>query len=127
MAENKEYISQNHEGGSVHISEEVVASVAAIAAMEVDGVCGLSAKIGADIAEMLGKKNLGKGVRLTVGEANDVTVDCYIVVELGGNVMAIAKNVQDAVASALSSITGLTVAAVNVTVAGIALPKDGKK
>ena len=127
MAENKEYISQTHEGGSVHISEEVVASVAAMAAMEVDGVCGLSAKVGADLAEMLGKKNLGKGVRLTVGEENDISVDCYIVVALGGNVMEIAKNVQDAVSSSLSSITGLTVTAVNVTVAGIALPKEGKR
>ena len=127
MADSKEYISQEHEGGSVHISEEVVASVAGMAALEVDGVCGLSATIGADLAEMLGKKNLGKGIRLTVGEENDLSVDCYVVVELGGNVMEIAKNVQSAVASSVGSVTGLTVTAVNVTVAGIALPKDGKR
>lgn len=126
MAEVKDYISQDHEGGSVHISTEVIASVAAMAATEVEGVCGLSASIGTDLAEMLGKKNPSKGIRLTVGENDELSLECFINVRLGGNVMQIAKSVQDAVRNAVSSVTGLTVASVNVTVAGISLPKDGK-
>ncbi len=61
MAENKEYFSKEVENGSIQISEEVVASVAAMAVLEVEGVCGLASNLGYDIAEMLGKKTLAKG------------------------------------------------------------------
>ena len=60
MAENKEYFSKEVENGSIQISEEVVASVAAMAVLEVEGVCGLASNLGYDIAEMLGKKTLAK-------------------------------------------------------------------
>ena len=66
MAENKEYFSKEVENGSIQISEEVVASVAAMAVLEVEGVCGLASNLGYDIAEMLGKKTLAKGVREAV-------------------------------------------------------------
>ena len=55
MAENKEYFSKEVENGSIQISEEVVSSVAAMAVLEVEGVCGLASNLGYDIAEMLGK------------------------------------------------------------------------
>ena len=64
MAENKEYYTQKVENGSIQISEDVVASVAAMAVMEQEGVCGLSTGIGSDIAEMLGMKSAAKGVRI---------------------------------------------------------------
>ena len=37
MAENKEYYTQKVENGSIQISEDVVASVAAMAVMEQEG------------------------------------------------------------------------------------------
>ena len=52
MAENREYYTQNAENGTVQISEDVVASVAAAAILETEGVCGLSANLTTDIAEM---------------------------------------------------------------------------
>ena len=51
MAENKEYFSKEVENGSIQISEEVVASVAAMAVLEVEGVCGLASNLGYDIAK----------------------------------------------------------------------------
>ena len=54
MEENKEYFSKVVEKGSIQISEEVVSSVAAMAVLEVEGVCGLASNLGYDIAEMLG-------------------------------------------------------------------------
>ena len=64
MAEKNEYFTQKLENGTLQISEDVVASVAAAAVLEVDGVCGLSSNISTDIAEMLGMKTLARGVRL---------------------------------------------------------------
>ena len=65
MAEKNEYFTQKLENGTLQISEDVVASVAAAAVLEVEGVCGLSSSISTDIAEMLGMKTLARGVRLT--------------------------------------------------------------
>lgn len=127
MAENKEYHTQEMENGSIQISEDVVASVTGMAVLEVEGVCGLSSSIGTDIAEMLGMKTLSKGVRLSTTETGALRIDCDVVSKFGQNIFELAKNVQENVKSSVESVTGLRVAEVNVTVCGIALPKDSKK
>ena len=127
MADNKEYYVQEANDGAIQISEDVVASIAAMAVLEVEGVCGLSSNLGADLAEMLGKKSLGKGIRITSAENDALVIDCNIVVQFGQAIFDLAKSVQDAVKSSVESVTGLRVAEVNVTVCGIALPKDSKK
>ena len=69
MADGKEYVSRPDELGNIHISEEVLAVIAAAAAMEVEGVGSLAANLGSDIAELLGgKKNLSKGIHIAVEE-----------------------------------------------------------
>ena len=127
MAENKEYYTQKVENGSIQISEDVVASVAAMAVMEQEGVCGLSTGIGSDIAEMLGMKSAAKGVRIVSDKEGRLFVECNVVANFGYSVFEQAKNVQDAVRSSLESDTGLNVAKVNVNVCGIALPRESKK
>ena len=127
MAENKEYYTQEMENGTIQISEEVVASVTGMAVLEVEGVCGLSSSIGTDIAEMLGMKTLSKGVRLSSSESGALRIDCDIVSKFGQNIFELAKNVQENVRSSVESVTGLHVGEVNVTVCGIALPKETKK
>ena len=83
--------------------------------------------IGTDIAEMLGMKTLSKGVRLSTTETGALRIDCDVVSKFGQNIFELAKNVQENVKSSVESVTGLRVAEVNVTVCGIALPKDSKK
>ncbi|MEA4955598.1 MAG: Asp23/Gls24 family envelope stress response protein [Pseudoflavonifractor sp.] len=119
MAEGKEYISCPDELGCIHISEDVLAVSAAAAALEVEGVGSLAANLGSDIVEMLaGRKNLSKGVRVTVTE-NSVTVDISILVKYGSSIPEVAKGVQDAVFNAIENASGFTVEGVNVHVAGI--------
>ena len=127
MNENKEYISQLQDNGSLHISEEVIASIAGLAVMEVDGVCGLGSNVGPDLADILGKKNLAKGIHISVSEENEIALDCTIMVKLGYNIKDVAAAAQSAVVSNVESVTGLRVSSVNVTVAGVVLPKDNKR
>ena len=127
MAENKEYYVQEVTDGSIQISEDVVASIAAMAVLEVEGVCGLSGNLGAELAEMLGKKSLGKGIRITPAEHDSLVIDSNIVVQFGQAIFDLAKSVQDAVKSSVESVTGLTVNQVNVNISGIAITKDVKK
>lgn len=120
MADNKAYITQVQENGSVMISEHVIATIVDHAINEVDGIVGLSTKPGADIAEMIGKKNWGKGLRITINENDEVYIDCNVVVAYGQSVVTVANSLQVAVTNAVESMTGIKVASVNVNVCGIA-------
>ena len=119
MAENKQYITQAQENGTVMISEDVIVSIVDRAVAEVEGVAGLSSKPGADIVDMIGKKNWGKGLKVTIAEDDALTVDCNITVAYGQSVVSVAAAVQTSVTNALESMAGVNVAAVNVNVCGI--------
>lgn len=119
MAENKQYVTQTRENGSVSISEDVITTIVAHAAEEVEGVVSLNFKPGADIIEMIGKKGWAKGLKITIGEDDVLTVDCNITVAYGQSVVSVAGAVQTAVTNALESMAGVKIAAVNVNVCGI--------
>ena len=126
MVDGKEYISCPDELGSIHISEDVLAVTAAAAALEVEGIGGLAAHLGSDLAELLaGRRNLSKGVRVTMVE-DCVTVDISLLVKYGSSVQAAAKAVQTAVGEAIANASGLSVSAVNVHIAGVSFPNQRK-
>ena len=118
MAENKQYIVQHQENGCIQISEDVLATIVAQAISEVDGVIGLSTKPGADIAEILGKKNWGKGVKIVI-EHNALTVHCNLIIAYGQNVVTVAASAQEAVRNALLSRAKIEIDAINMNICGI--------
>ena len=126
MGEGKEYVSRSDELGNIHISEEVLAVIAAAAVLEVEGIGGLAANLGTDLAELLGKKNLSRGIHILV-EEESVTVDLGIPVKYGYTIPDVARAVQEAVAGSIEATSGLTVAAVNVNVGGVVFEKEPKK
>lgn len=107
-----EYITQAQENGNVLISEDVIVAIVDHALTEVEGVV----KGG---SEVVGKKSWGKGVRINVAEDNSLTLGCNIVVCYGESVINVAKNVQEAVTTAVESVTGVTVTDIHVNVCGI--------
>lgn len=109
--------------GIVKISDEVVGIIAGIATTEVKGIVGMSASLVGDWTQKLsGKKNLSKGVKVTVGE-NDATIELYVIVEYGVRIPDIAQQVQENVKKAVESMTGLSVASVNLHVQNVLIPK----
>ena len=125
MNENKEYVSRSDELGNIHISEEVLAGIAAAAALEVEGGSGLAANLGSDIAELLGKKNLAKGVHVQM-EEEKVTVELSILMSYGHTIPEVGRAVQDGVKNAVEAVTGLEIAAGNVNVGGVTFPAQAK-
>jgi len=121
MAENKQYILQSQENGSVMISEDVIATIVTHAISEVEGVDALISKPGADIVELIGKKQWGKGLKIVINQDDTLNIDCNISVQYGQSVVNVAKAVQDAVASAIESMTGSKVVCMNVNVCGISV------
>ena len=127
MGEGREYISRPDEMGNIHIAEDVLAVMAAAAALEVEGVGSLAANLGNDIVEMLGgKKNLAKGVRVSTNEDGSLTVDITILVQYGFVIPDVAKAVQEAVYTSVENMSGLTPECVNVNVSGVTFEKDAR-
>ena len=108
--------------GAVRIADEVVSIIAGLAATEVDGIAGMSGGIAGGIAEILGRKNFSKGVRVEVGE-KETAVDLYIIVKYGVRIPDVALAVQESVKSAIETMTGLAVVEVNVHVQGVGFPE----
>lgn len=119
MAENKQYIVQPQDNGTVNISEEVIAAIVAHAAVEVEGVASLNAHPSNDIIELVGKKTSVKGVKVTILENNSVAIDCNININYGESIVAVSAAVQDAARTALQSLAAIDIASVNVNVCGI--------
>lgn len=126
MADHKEYWSTESNQGSIRISEDVVASIAALAASETDGVSGLYSSVTRDIVSFLSKKNLSKGVRVELGEGDTVKVEISFLALFGHNICEVAKQVQDNVKSQIESMTGLHVVEINVHVGGRDLRACGR-
>lgn len=122
MAETKEYLVHEQENGNILISEEVIASIAALAVREVEGVYGLSTTPNFDLANILGKKNLRSGIRVIFQE-DGMDISCNLIVKVGSSVMTVAKQVQEAIAEEVTAMSGERPARVNVNVCGVASPK----
>ncbi|NLW40208.1 MAG: Asp23/Gls24 family envelope stress response protein [Tissierellia bacterium] len=112
--------------GTVKIANEVVSVIAGLAATEIEGVTSMSGGITGDITEMLGMKNLSKGVKVEVGE-KETAIDIYIIVEYGYKISEVASKVQQNVKDAVETMTGLKVVEVNVNVQGVNIPKEESK
>ncbi len=117
MADNKKYITHALDNGAVMISDDVVAAIVINALKDVEGVSGLTAKLGTDAAAL---KNWNKGLKITISEDNTLSIDCSIVVAYGQPVIVVAKNAQDAISAAINNMTGIHPGTINVNVCGIA-------
>lgn len=112
--------------GSIRISDEVVKVIAGLAAIEIKGVAGMSGGLVGGIAEMLGRKNLSKGIKVEVG-AREAAVDVFVIMEYGIRIPDVAAQIQESVKSAIERMTGLTVVEVNVNVQGVAFTSEGRE
>lgn len=106
--------------GEVRIADEVVAIIAGLAATEVDGVSSMAGNITNELVGKLGMKNLAKGVKVQVSP-EAVVVDMAINMEYGYNIPKTSEQVQDRVKAAIENMTGLSVAEVNIRIAGVAI------
>ena len=119
MPEN--YITTQTEKGSINISEDVIATIAATAISEVDGIAGMSGSAGQELGELIGVRSIAKGIRIGF-EEETVLVDAAILVQQGRSITAIAEQAQKAISAAVESVTGLH-SVVNVHVNGVAFDK----
>ena len=108
--------------GSVKIADDVVARIAALAALEVDGVSAMAGNYTSDALEKVSRKNLTKGAKVVIG-ASQVQVDLALMMSYGYNIPATCQQAQTKVKASIENMTGLEVTDVNIRIAGITMPK----
>lgn len=116
-------IHQDPNLGEVKIADEVVAIIAALAATEVEEVASMAGNITNDLIARLGMKNLSRGVKVDVLEGI-VTVSLALVLKYGYNIMDVSAKIQEKVKAAVENMTGLTVADVNIRIAGVDMGEE---
>jgi uncharacterized alkaline shock family protein YloU len=114
---------QSDEIGNVSFANDVLAIIAGLAASEIEGVAGMSGGLAGGIAEMLGRKNLAKGIKITVNDKL-IAVDINMIVTYGFKLHEVSRNVQANVVKAIETMTGLSVERVNVNVLGVQFAKE---
>ncbi len=118
MEENSYRVFEGEDIGQVQVTEDVIATIAGLAATDVDGVESIADNFTNEIAMKLGRKNLASGVKVKCSQGN-VAIALGVVVKMGSNVREVATNVQEKVKQAIMTMTGLSVSEVNVTIANI--------
>lgn len=112
--------------GQVRIADEVIAVIAGIATMEVEGVAsmaGTAKDIQKEIISKLGMKVLSKGVGIKV-ENDQVEANISVVLSYGKSIPEVTKAIQEKVSTEIENMTGMTVAAVNVDVVDVNLENE---
>lgn len=120
---NTYQIHANSNVGEVQIADEVVATIAGLAATEVEGVAAMSGNITNELVSKLGMKNLSKGVKIDVN-SDSVAVDLSLTLDYGYSIPKTSKLVQEKVKSAIENMTGLTVSEVNIRISGVNIERN---
>lgn len=118
-----------NESGSVIFATDVIATIAGLAATEVEGVVSMvgSAPAGGLFNRRAqAAKGFTKGVKVDINEKNEVNVLITINVDYGTPIPEVAGSIQENVKKAIETMSGLTVAAVNVHVQNVSFEKEQK-
>ncbi len=108
---------------SMMITDEAIAVMAGVAASEVRGVAGMSGGFAGGIAEVFGRRNLSKGVKV-VTKNDTTTVDLYVIVKYGYRIPDLAYEIQETVKSTIENLSGIEVDSVNIHIQGIDYSED---
>ncbi len=108
-------------GGQMSITEQVIASIAGIAATQVEGLAGMRGGMTDDLVAILGEDRQRKGVLTQRGDGS-VQLALNVVVQYGYPIHEVARQLQARVKTEVEEMTGLTVSAVDVYVQDLQLP-----
>ncbi len=116
--DERELNVESNQGGKVVFAEDVVATIASLAAGDVEGVHAMSGTAMDGLTEKFGKKSYTKGIRVEVG-TQECAVDLSLIIKYGYRIQDVARKVQQEVRDAIETMTGLKVVEVNVAVSSI--------
>lgn len=117
-----------NELGSINISEDVIAVICGVAAMECYGLVGMASRNVQDgISDLLRKDYYERGVDVQYIDDHKVSVTLYIIVEYGVRISEVARNIQEQVKYAIENTVGLEVESIDIRVQGVRVTDAKRK
>ncbi|MFX3633361.1 MAG: Asp23/Gls24 family envelope stress response protein [Candidatus Pristimantibacillus sp.] len=116
-------MTEDLQTGIIRISDDVVATIAGLAALETPGIAAMSGGISEGLAKRLSGKNVQKGVSVEVGQL-EAAIDLRIIVHYGIPIQEVCRQLQLNVRESVANMTGLHVVEVNVKVEGVAFKEE---
>ncbi|CAM3357241.1 Asp23/Gls24 family envelope stress response protein [Paenibacillus lupini] len=116
-------MNEDLQTGIIRISDDVVATIAGLAALETPGIAGMSGGISEGLAKRLSGKNVQKGVSVEVGQL-EAAIDLRIIIHYGIPIQEVCRQLQLNVRESVENMTGLNVVEVNVKVEGVAFKEE---
>ena len=113
---------QEETQGGVRVANEVIASIAAMAACEVEGVAEMDEANARHFGDWLSRQSAHRGVRVQVDAERAIHLEVFLQVRSSAVVPNVAERVQSNVVEAVERMLGLDVAAVDVFVSSVAFP-----
>lgn len=102
--------------GSIRIHKNVIASIAAAAAQEIEGVKAPAPKRGP--LELI-IQSFHPDINVEISKNEEVKIDIPVIIQYGFNIPDAANKIQESIRNALEKMTNLSVKAINVNVQGI--------
>ncbi|MBM7646322.1 putative alkaline shock family protein YloU [Scopulibacillus daqui] len=128
MEENKMFEMEETQSdlGKVEISPEVIEIIASLAATEVNGVAAMHGGFATGVAEKIGRRNYGKGVKVDLTDEG-ILIDVQLHMKYGVSIPEVGQQVQENILETLKTMTALDVKAINIHVIGVQFEHQDKK
>jgi uncharacterized alkaline shock family protein YloU len=104
--------------GMVRIHKNVVASIAAIAATDIEGVRRIGGDFKSGVLELISKKVL-PNIKVDIDKNEEVRLEIPLVITYGYHIPEVANKVQESVRAALEKMTTISIREININVQGI--------
>ncbi|MBI5145055.1 MAG: Asp23/Gls24 family envelope stress response protein [Candidatus Omnitrophica bacterium] len=104
--------------GTIRIHKNVIASIASLAAGEIEGVKKIGGNFKSGLLELIGQKSHG-AIKVEIDKNEEVRVDLPVIIKYGFNIPETALKVQENVRQTLEKMTNLLIKDVNINIQGI--------
>lgn len=105
--------------GKVNIYKNVIASIASIATVEIEGVLKIGSSFKSIVYELLGKKNNTAGITINFDKNGSVTIDVPVVIKYGFNLPEVAGRIQENIKSSVERTTDVMIKDINVDIQSV--------
>ncbi|MDD4979950.1 MAG: Asp23/Gls24 family envelope stress response protein [Candidatus Omnitrophica bacterium] len=104
--------------GKIRIHKNVIASIASLAAVEIEGVKRIGKDLKSGILELIGQKS-ATAIDVQIDKNEEIRVEIPLVIKYGSNIPEVANKAQENVRNALEKMTSLSIKYININVQGI--------
>ena len=117
-------ISYDNEMGKLGISDDILATIAGMAAVECQGVAGMAnRRLQDELADILGKENPGRGVEV-IHKQEQLILRLFVIIHYGSRIREVARQITEKVSQSIQELAGVHVDRVEIQVDGVRFPDD---